>query len=210
MSAGHRQPAPPCCTGSRPPQLYRDEKQKCPRDTGMNRGCLGQLVPGSSFRLVPAAFPSRSWPECRLVPAAAPEPPTGLYRQPSLGLYRQPPPASLPACTGSRPRAARRLVPAAAHGACTGSRPRPACRPVPAAVPGPPAGLYRQLPLGRPLACTGSHPWAACWTVPAAAPGFVFLYVSCYFLLSAETPGCRVCGNLQGRLYPWSLNAINP
>ena len=105
----------------------------------MNRGCLGQLVPGSSFRLVPAAVPRRSWPECRLVPAAAPEPPIGLYRQPSLGLYRQPPPASLPACTGSRPRAARRLIPAAA--------------------PGSPAGLYRQPSLGCLLDCTGSCPW---------------------------------------------------
>ena len=27
---------------------------------------------------------------------------------------------------------------------------------------------------------------------------------------SADTPGCRACGNNQGLLNPWSLNAINP
>ena len=27
---------------------------------------------------------------------------------------------------------------------------------------------------------------------------------------SADTPGCRACGNNQGRLDPWSLDAIDP
>ena len=28
------------------------------------------------------------------------------------------------------------------------------------------------------------------------------------FIISADTPGCRACGNNQGRLDPWSLDAI--